>query len=131
LSINLGCLLVFDLTKRKSFEGLEKWVEELKQFAPEELTILLVGNKLDLADEREITFQEADDFAHKYHFDYIEVSAKTAMNISFMFDIISKSLIERYNESIQKRKTKKKNSHKEFKKLDKIRYTEEKSGCCS
>ena len=50
----VGALLVYDITKLASFQNVEKWITELKQHGAETMTLMLVGNKLDLAKSREV-----------------------------------------------------------------------------
>ncbi len=53
-----GALLVYDITKKETFENINKWVPELKQNGDKDVTIVLVGNKIDLEDERKISTEE-------------------------------------------------------------------------
>ena len=48
---SIGALLVYDVTKRTSFENLQKWLEEMRENAYSKMTIILIGNKVDLDDE--------------------------------------------------------------------------------
>ncbi len=58
-----GALLVFDITKRSSFLHLQSWLEEVRRQGTDGMSILLVGNKADLAPDREVTREEAEQFA--------------------------------------------------------------------
>ena len=55
----IGVILVFDLSNRQSFLGLDRWIEDINTFGPKDLFIIIVGNKSDLNEERVVTFQEA------------------------------------------------------------------------
>lgn len=55
----LGALLVYDVTNYKSFENIKVWLKELKTYASNDIVIMLVGNKYDLADRREVKSEEA------------------------------------------------------------------------
>jgi len=60
----VGALLVYDITSGKSFESIEeKWRRELMDNADENIVLLLVGNKSDLEDRREVPFEEAQEYA--------------------------------------------------------------------
>lgn len=59
----LGALLVYDITKKQSFENAERWLQELREHADQKIVILLVGNKSDLRHIRAVTTDEARDFA--------------------------------------------------------------------
>ena len=52
-------MIIYDITKYKSFEGVEKWYEELKQYADDGIKVMLVGNKTDLKKLREVKTEEA------------------------------------------------------------------------
>ena len=56
-------LLIFDITRRASFESIEKWLNEVRDHADEKVEIILVGNKLDLEHKRQVSTEEAERFA--------------------------------------------------------------------
>ena len=87
-----GCILVFDLTKRESFRNIEVWIEDIKNFGNQEMTILIVGNKSDLIEMREVKKEEIDEFVHKYNYNYLEVSALSDENIKLCFESIGRSM---------------------------------------
>ncbi|CDW89914.1 rab family gtpase [Stylonychia lemnae] len=82
---SIGALLVYDITKRQSFENLVRWLEEMKENAYSKMTIIVVGNKADLENEREVSFEEGQQFAKKNNVMFFETSAKTAMNVDDAF----------------------------------------------
>ena len=87
-----GCILVFDLTKKETFRNIEIWIEDIKNFGNQEMTILIVGNKSDLVETREIKKEEIDEFVHKYNYNYLEVSALTGENVKLCFESIGRSM---------------------------------------
>merc|ERR1712170_275577 len=56
----IGALLAFDLTCRESFTNIANWIEEIQECASSNLVIVLIGNKCDLSNEREIDIEEAE-----------------------------------------------------------------------
>ncbi|MFX1281680.1 MAG: GTP-binding protein [Promethearchaeota archaeon] len=91
-----AAFIVFDLTNRESFDKISEWYQELKEFTTdEELPIVLVGNKSDLTDERQVFYQEGVKLANqiseneKIKLSYIETSALTGENIEDAFNLIS------------------------------------------
>lgn len=58
-----GAILVYDITSRSTFEGLTKWLEDIRALASDHIEIVLVGNKLDLAEDREVETEEGERFA--------------------------------------------------------------------
>ena len=90
-----GVLLIYDITKRDTFEKLEFWLEDLKENSDNlnNLFIYLIGNKNDLEERREVDFEEANNFAKEKNIPYIEVSAKTGNNIKKLFDEMIKGTL--------------------------------------
>ena len=80
-----GAIIVFDLTKRDSFINMLKWINNLNLHLTEKVAVLLIGNKADLKDKREVMENEAKIFASEHHFAYLETSAKTNFNIENAF----------------------------------------------
>ena len=98
-----GILLIFDITDRNSFEQLNSWLKDLKNNSDDldNMFICLVGNKSDLNEKREVSYEEANKFAKEKNMPYIEVSAKTGDNINKLFSIMTKGTIIKI---IEKRK---------------------------
>ena len=92
-----GVLLVYDITKRKTFEKLNFWINDIKENSDDldNLFIYLIGNKNDLEENREVSCQEATAFAKEKNFPYIEVSAKTGNNIYKLFDETIKGALDK------------------------------------
>ncbi len=76
---------MFDITKRSSFAHLQSWLEEVRKQGSEGISVLVVGNKADLAADREVSREEAEAFARANSLKYIETSAKTAENVDTAF----------------------------------------------
>jgi small GTP-binding protein len=81
----VGAALVFALDVKKSFEMLDEWLTAIQNSAKSNAAIIIVGNKLDLQDQRQITEAEGKAYADKYSLDYIETSAKDATDIREIF----------------------------------------------
>ena len=80
-----GFLIVYDITDRQSFEKLNFWVNSVKNNAPENAKSILVGNKCDLANNREVSFEEGENYAKKYNIKFFETSAKDGTNVNDSF----------------------------------------------
>lgn len=85
----LGALLIFDLTSTPSFEHLPQWIEEIRANAKEEIPLLLVGNKADLEDQREVYLDEINQFSEEFDLYYTETSAKTGKNVGDCFAMLA------------------------------------------
>lgn len=59
----MAALLVYDITKRESFENVEKWYKELRQNGDKDMVVILVGNKCDLKHLRAVSQEEATSFS--------------------------------------------------------------------
>ena len=83
----MGALLVYDITSYQSFESVdEKWSRELMDNADTNIVILLVGNKSDLEDRREVSFEKAQQYAEKRGMAFIETSALDSSNVEQAFE---------------------------------------------
>ena len=125
-----GVLLVYDITKRDSFKKLEFWIEDLKENADniDNLFIYLIGNKNDMEEKREVSFQEATDFAKDKQLPYIEVSAKTGNNIKKLFDEVIKGAMTKMLTNENKENSVNESIRLSF--LDKEEKIPKNSACC-
>ena len=80
-----GILLLFDVTKKSSFMACKNYLEEVRINSDKKCVIYLVGNKIDLVDERVITKEVAEEFAKSENIKYIETSAVKNMKVSEAF----------------------------------------------
>ncbi|SMN18903.1 similar to Saccharomyces cerevisiae YLR262C YPT6 Rab family GTPase [Maudiozyma saulgeensis] len=89
-------IVVYDITKKKSFDFIDKWIEDVKNERGEENVILcIVGNKNDLTDERQVTIEEGQEKAKKLGAKiFMETSTKAGYNVKNLFKKIAKSLPE-------------------------------------
>ena len=88
--------MTFDLSNRTSFDKIDYWVNELKEYTDvENLYILLVGNKCDKT-EREVTYEEAQKYSEDNNFGgYFEVSAKSNEGIDKLFLNVARGSLEK------------------------------------
>jgi len=80
-----GIILVYDCTDVESFNNVKQWMGEIDRYACENVNKLLVGNKCDLADQKNVETTTAKEFANSYDIPFIETSAKTAHNVDACF----------------------------------------------
>jgi small GTP-binding protein len=90
-----GALVIFDMTKRKTFEKLNDWVGDFKDARGGDQPILLVGNKTDLKDNVKVKDEEVNDFATQYGVDVIKTSAKTGENVEAAFLNLIKVILDK------------------------------------
>ncbi|KAH6608126.1 secretion-related small GTPase [Trichoderma cornu-damae] len=85
-----GALLVFDLSRKATFQHVTDWLNDLRQIAEPDIVIVLVGNKADLTQQednkREVTREEAEEWARRNGIlEYVETSAKSGENVEKAF----------------------------------------------
>ena len=80
-----GALLVYDITRKSTFENIDNWLIDLRTNADKDILIVLIGNKSDLLDNREVSSEDAQTKAEQYNVAYMETSAKNGDNISKAF----------------------------------------------
>ncbi|PON97570.1 Small GTP-binding domain containing protein [Trema orientale] len=81
----LGAMLVYDITKRQSFDHVARWVEELRAHADSSIVIMLIGNKADLVDLRAVPTEDAVEFAEDQGLFFSETSALNGDNVDTAF----------------------------------------------
>lgn len=101
----MGAIIAFDLTKAKTFENVQKWLGELKDNAEPRITVMLVGNKSDLSESREVSHEIIEDYANKNRLYYLETSAATGSNVNEAFSQLIKGIPLRYAEIYLKEKS--------------------------
>lgn len=78
-------MLVYDVTKRQTFDHVARWVDELRAHADTSIVIMLVGNKADLVDLRAISIEDAIEFAEEQELFFSETSALNGDNVEKAF----------------------------------------------
>nr|GMD39759.1 ras-related protein RABA4d [Ipomoea batatas]GMD41719.1 ras-related protein RABA4d [Ipomoea batatas] len=78
-------MLVYDMTKRQSFDHMARWLEELRSHADKNIVIMLIGNKCDLGSLRAVPVEDAQEFAERENLFFMETSALEATNVETAF----------------------------------------------
>ncbi|KEY69668.1 hypothetical protein S7711_03152 [Stachybotrys chartarum IBT 7711] len=94
-----GALLVFDLSRKQTFQHVTDWLHDLRQIAEPDIVVILVGNKADLTqledNKREVTREEAEEWAKKNGvMEYVETSAKSGENVENAFMRIAERIYQ-------------------------------------
>lgn len=90
-----GALLVYDITRRETFQHLTTWLEDARHHSNANMVIMLIGNKTDLEAKRVVTREEGEQFAREHNLVFMETSAKTAANVEEAFVNTAKSIYDR------------------------------------
>ena len=77
--------VVYDITNKNSFNNIKSWIEDCKKVSPKTVFLILIGNKVDLEDKREVSYEEGSVYAEKNGMLFFETSAKTGKNIEEIF----------------------------------------------
>lgn len=96
-----GIFVVYDITDRESFNSVKMWMGEIKKYAQPNVIKILVGNKNDMEEKREISFEEGKEMADSYNIDFFETSAKETYQIDKSFNEISKLIVDKMNKAPQ------------------------------
>lgn len=88
-------ILVFDVTRRETFENIESWYKDTIDVV-KDINLILVGNKIDLEDKRDVSSAEGEELAKKFGLGYIETSAKTGENIEDAFKMLALQIVKRF-----------------------------------
>ena len=124
-----GAIIIFDLTDQSSFNDLKKWIKDIKNYGEKDIQIIIVGNKLDLFNQRKVTQSQANNFCNENKYKYIEASAKDGTNLLKIFEELTFDLT---NKNLQKIKNEenKKSQIKNLEIMVKEETQKEKKGCC-
>lgn len=87
--------MVYDITRRETFNHLTSWLEDAKQHGNTNMTIMLIGNKSDLDHKRAVSYEEGEKFANENGLTFLETSAKTAKNVEQAFISSAKVIYEK------------------------------------
>ncbi|KAL3048150.1 hypothetical protein OYC64_006845 [Pagothenia borchgrevinki] len=89
-----GVVVMFDVTVQESFKAVKPWLTNVQEAAEEGIPILLLGNKMDMDAEREVSFKEAEQLAFENKVMFSEVSAYTSKNVTESLTHLARVLME-------------------------------------
>ena len=111
-----GAFVVYDITRKSSFLNIDKWIGELKTNGSDDILIILVGNKTDLEDKREVSIEDGEKKAKQYGIAFCETSDIKKKNIEYAFNIlIDEIILEIENAKQKEMKNNKSNNKKKSK----------------
>jgi len=96
----VGALLVYDISKRNSYDSVARWLKELRDHADPQIVIMLVGNKKDLRHMRQVQTDEAKEFCKQNKLFFIETSALADSNVATAFETILKEIYRQISRKI-------------------------------
>ena len=122
-----GFILVYDITDIKSFGKLKGWMNDAKEKIDGEFKMIVVGNKKDFEEERQVSLEELEEFGKQNNVITMEVSAKTGEGIDLMFNKIVEELFKLKNVGIIKNEEL--DDDKTYNSLDNSRLPKKKQSC--
>ena len=103
-----GLILTYSIINRESFQNMDSWLQKLNDASDlSKKPVIIVGNKIDLEDKRQVTTEEGEEFAKNHGYNFFEVSAKTGKNVKEAFYDIFEQLYKIFEEEITGKKVKK------------------------
>ncbi|EDQ85505.1 uncharacterized protein MONBRDRAFT_38811 [Monosiga brevicollis MX1] len=95
-----GALLVYDITRRDTFNHLTTWLEDARSHSNPNMVIILIGNKTDLDSKRAVTREEGEQFARENGLIFMETSAKNATNVEEAFIQTAQAIYSKIQENV-------------------------------
>ncbi|XP_022117071.1 ras-related protein Rab-37 isoform X2 [Pieris rapae] len=86
-------LLLYDVTNKTSFDNIRAWLGEIREYAQDDVVIMLLGNKSDSGLERAVRREEGQRLAREYQVAFMETSAKTGLNVEAAFAHVARALV--------------------------------------
>lgn len=96
----IGCLLVYDITNRESYNHLVGWLSDARTLARSDVTVVVVGNKIDMKAKREVTLLEASRFAQENDLLFMETSALTGEAVEQAFLKCAGSILNKIDSGV-------------------------------
>ena len=125
-----GIIVTYDITDRDSFNAVHTWMSEVEKYTQDNITRILVGNKVDLENKRAVSYEEGQEMANHYCVRFLETSAKECKNVDQAFQLMTREIKSNVaqapsrgrNEDPQRGATKLSGGGKQL--------TQQKKGCC-
>ena len=95
-----GALVIYDITQKETFANIEKWVNDLKCKGDPKITIIIIGNKNDLEEKRQISKEQGEEKAKSFGCAFLETSAFSGDNIEKAFEMMVKEIYDKFTSDI-------------------------------
>jgi len=95
----MGFILMYDITNEESFNAVQDWVLQIKTHSWENIQVVLVGNKCDMADERVVQTEEGERLASSLGLEFFETSAKENINVKAVFERLVDIILEKMSDA--------------------------------
>jgi len=96
----VGALILYDVTSRDSYSNLPTWLQDAREQAWKDISIIAVGNKRDLKEQRQVSFLEASRFVQEQDILFLETSALTSEGVQEVFHTLAQRILTKVEEGI-------------------------------
>jgi small GTP-binding protein len=96
-----GIVLLYDVTSPASFSNIKNWISQIKDNTSDKVKMCIVGNKIDLPEERKVSYEEGVRLASEYNLKFFECSAKNNIGISDIFQYLVDGIYEANKDSLK------------------------------
>ena len=93
-----GILLIYDITSIQTYENVKNWITQIREEASPHIVIYIIGNKIDMVEERKIKTEEGQKLANEFHLQFYETSAKTGENVNETFESLVNKIDDVYSQ---------------------------------
>lgn len=88
----MGIMLVYDVSNLKSFENISNWIRNIEMHATQDVELMILGNKCDIADKRQVSKEKGEQLALQHSIKFMETSAKANINIEEAFTTLARDI---------------------------------------
>ena len=92
--------VVYDITRKETFESIDKWINDLKSTGDPKMNIILIGNKCDLDEKREVLKEQGEEKSRSFECAFLETSALSGDNIDKGFEMMISEIFKKYGNEI-------------------------------
>ena len=127
-----GVMLVYDITKKKSFDNVTKWIEEVRNHSAAEASIIIVANKKDLDSMREVSTEEGQALATEHKCYFLETSAldNSDKMIEKVFTVLAEDIIVKKQEDDEAKPAEAQGQKIDLSAAQPKKEDEKRKGCC-
>ena len=90
---------MYDITRHETFEHIDRWLNEIKVNGSKDICCILIGNKKDLEEQRQVKYEEGKKLADENNLLFLETSAKTAENVQESFVISAEKILDQISKT--------------------------------
>lgn len=97
----MGIMLVYDVTNLRSFDNISNWIRNIEMHATKEVELMILGNKCDIADKRQVSKEKGEQLALQHSIKFMETSAKASINIEEAFMTLARDIKLRMEKTLE------------------------------